>query len=488
MNWINKDNSYFLEYDNTLLISVESDGSYYLFNNKENQKYLVGVQGDSENVIKSNAEEIMKQYNLIVKNATAVLLAELINTIKEGSETSNVYKKLVNSRFLPPTVIPQYVVRYINPEDLVKAMGDNEEGCMKALNLYNDIISIDPTTQSVASSTLTNKGRSVVIEEANDFIAKSSENLLVVSQGEKIFESVDEYTSSDETPLKGFSIKLDDVFSTISVIFLGSVIYIIVVDEANNVEEMFKYNDGVQDYVLNSYGIDLNSYFNTDPVNEAFGDATFKSKKEDGTEDDENPDNTPTPDENPDNTPTPDENPDNTPSTPIPDETQPKLDLNRDKKENKFNFDDIISENDDEYIQELEIIQRNIEKIEQLPDDIRYNDDIEEVYLLLLGKKEQIQKLSDDEKSGKIIDKVVDEISSELGEIEGLTNIKKDDEGNDLENYIGVNEGRVINFKGKLIKPIVTNKFGIFEKSLIIDKKIHKINESADIRKILNLL
>ena len=61
-------------------------------------------------------------------------------------------------------------------------------------------------------------------------------------------------------------------------------------------------------------------------------------------------------------------------------------------------------------------------------------------------------------------------------------------ERNDLENYIGVNEGRVINFKGKLIKPIVTNKFGIFEKSLIIDKKIHKINESADIRKILNLL
>jgi len=155
------------------------------------------------------------------------------------------------------------------------------------------------------------------------------------------------------------------------------------------------------------------------------------------------------------------------------------------EQDNSFNFDSIVSENDEEYIQELEIIQRNIKKIESLPDEIRYNADIEEVYLLLLGKKEQIQKLSDTEKSDKIIDKVVSEISTELGNIEGLTNIKKDDDSNDLENHIDINEGREFNFKGKLIKPVIINKFGVFEKSLIIDKKMHKINESADIRKIL---
>lgn len=468
MNWINKDNNYFLEYDNTLLISVDTDGNYYLYNNKENQKYLVGVQGDSENVVKSNAEEIMKQYNLTAKNTSVLLLAELINTIKsEGSVNSGVYKKLVNSRFLPPTIISQYTIRYINPEDLVKAVGGNEESSMKVLNLYNDIISIDPTTQSVASSTITNKGRNVAIEEAIGFIAKSDKKSLVVVKGEKIFESSEGYASSEEIPLKGFSIKLDDVYSTISVVFLGSCIYVVIVDEINNVDEMFKYDDEVQQYVSDFYGIDLNSYLNTEPINEAFGDGG--KDEEDAPIDDTEDASNPTPESKPE-------------STPVISNKKVGAD---NKNGNSFDFDNIVSEHDEEYVQEIEIIQRNIEKIESLPDDIRYTDDIEEVYLLLLGKKEQIQKLSDDEKSSKIVDKVVSEISTELGDIEGLSNINKDNNDNDLESYIGVNEGKVINFKGRMIKPIVTNKFGVFEKSLIIGKKIHKINESADIRKIL---
>lgn len=446
MNWINKNNNYFLEFDNTLLISVDTNGNYYLINNKENQKWLVGTKDDSESVVKSNAEEILRQYNLVTKNLSVILLVQLIELIKsDGIPTSNVYKKLVNSKFLPPTVIPQYFIRYINPEDLIKAMGDDVEGGMKALDLYNDIISIDPTTQSVSSATITNKGRNIVVDEATDFIATANKkNILTITQGEKIFESFDECNFSVDTQLKGFTIKLDDLYSTISVVFVGSLIYVIISDELKNVDELFKYNDEIRQHILDFYGVDVNSYLNTEPINEDFGD----SSEEDFNFDDNNEDKT-------------------------------------DNQDDSFNFNDIVSEHDEEYIQELEIIQRNIEKIESLPDDIRYNDDIEEVYLLLLGKKEQIQKLSDEEKSNKIIDRVVDELSTELGDIEGLSNIKKESNSNDLNNSLTVNEGKTTNFKGKIIKPVVVNKFGVFEKQLIIGKTIHKINESADIRKIL---
>jgi len=113
MNWKISDGSYFLEYDNKLLISKDTDGNYYLFNSKENKKYLVGIEEDDDITIKSAAEAIINQYNLLDKAMSVILFEQLLEAIKENcSITTPVYKKLVNAKFLPPSIISQYITRY----------------------------------------------------------------------------------------------------------------------------------------------------------------------------------------------------------------------------------------------------------------------------------------------------------------------------------------------------------------------------------------
>jgi len=470
MNWKISDGSYFLEYDNKLLISKDTDGNYYLFNSKENKKYLVGIEEDDDITIKSAAEAIINQYNLLDKAMSVILFEQLLEAIKENcSITTPVYKKLVNAKFLPPSIISQYITRYIDLGQIFGSLNEDakdKEGLnWKIMDLYNNLVSIDPKTQSVASATMDNNSRKLIFQEAKDFTAKGIKDNLVVGKGEKIYESLDKFSSNEEISVKGFSIENEELFTTVYVLFLEPNIYVVIVDELNNIDEMFKYNNEIQAHVLEMYGIDIAKSLDISSVNEGFMDNEDEDKKD-------NTNSQPEP-------PKSDE-------PLLPPQTAPKpTEIPKEEENNEFNFDDIISEHDEEYVQELEIIQRNINKIESLPEDIRYTEDIEEVYLLLLGKKEQIQKLSDEEKSSQIINKVVDEISTELGNIEGLTNINVKDDANDLDNSLTINEGKNIKFNGSLIKPIVMKKFGIFERRILIGKKSYKINENADIKKIL---
>ena len=147
---------------------------------------------------------------------------------------------------------------------------------------------------------------------------------------------------------------------------------------------------------------------------------------------------------------------------------------------------DIVEDVDPEIQREIEIIENNIARIEDLPDDIRENDSIKEIYLLLLGKKEEIQRKHDNQKSQEIVDTVVNDITSELGDIDIMFN--KDNDSNEIK----VEEGKVIEYNGSMIKPMVSNKFSKKSLYLIVESKglktKHNISGRNDIMKIIKSL
>ena len=147
---------------------------------------------------------------------------------------------------------------------------------------------------------------------------------------------------------------------------------------------------------------------------------------------------------------------------------------------------EIVEDVDPEIQREIEIIENNIARIEDLPDDIRENDSIKEIYLLLLGKKEEIQREHDNQKSQEIVDTVVNDITSELGDIDIMFN--KDNDSNEIK----VEEGKVIEYNGSLIKPMISKKFNTKSQYLIVESKgcktRHSISGRNDIVKIIKSL
>ena len=164
------------------------------------------------------------------------------------------------------------------------------------------------------------------------------------------------------------------------------------------------------------------------------------------------------------------------------DDTEETTDTNTEDDE----LSDIVEDVDPEIQREIEIIENNIARIEDLPDDIRENDSIKEIYLLLLGKKEEIQREHDNQKSQEIVDTVVNDITSELGDIDIMFN--KDNDSNEIK----VEEGKVIEYNGSMIKPMISNRFGKKSQYLIVENKglktKHSISSKNDIIKIIKSL
>lgn len=82
---------------------------------------------------------------------------------------------------------------------------------------------------------------------------------------------------------------------------------------------------------------------------------------------------------------------------------------------------DELLEDDVEYTQQMELIENNIAKIESLPDNIRESKDIRNVYLLLLGKKTELEMQNITDKNEEIIQNILDDISASFeSDIDGL--------------------------------------------------------------------
>lgn len=146
-------------------------------------------------------------------------------------------------------------------------------------------------------------------------------------------------------------------------------------------------------------------------------------------------------------------------------------------------LDEIVEDQDQELLAELEIIQSNIDKIEDLPEDLRDMPEIHEIYLLLLGKRALIQKMSDEQKTEQIVDAVVNDVISELSDSDVFRNINRED---DIS--LKIDERRTMTFNGHRITPVIQNKFGRIQKAVRIDEKLQMFTGKNELKTILKNL
>ena len=133
-----------------------------------------------------------------------------------------------------------------------------------------------------------------------------------------------------------------------------------------------------------------------------------------------------------------------------------------DTEEEMDDVEDIVEDIDTDLQKEMAVLNEQIEKIEGLPEDIRENERIMEIYYILLGKREYIQKKSDDDKSREIVDNIISEIEENIGEID---KVFLDDDRNEIK----VNEGRLFEYAGMTIKPMITGMGSHKTKTLIVE-------------------
>jgi len=146
-------------------------------------------------------------------------------------------------------------------------------------------------------------------------------------------------------------------------------------------------------------------------------------------------------------------------------------------------LDDIVEDQDQELLAELEVIQSNIDKIEDLPEDLQDMPEIHEIYLLLLGKRALIQKTSDEQKTEQIVDAVVNDVISELSDSDVFRNINRED-----DSKLEVNEGVAVTYNGHSITPVTHNKFGRIQKLVRIDETLHPFTSTNELKAILKKL
>lgn len=169
--------------------------------------------------------------------------------------------------------------------------------------------------------------------------------------------------------------------------------------------------------------------------------------------------------------------------------------MSKDEDGEDDDVEDIVEDVDADLQKEISVLNEQIEKIESLPEDIRENERIMEIYYILLGKREYIQKKSDDDKSKEIVDNIISEIEDNIGEID---QVFLDDDRNEIQ----VNEGRIFEHEGMKIKPVITGFRSHKTKTLIVEsggerkryditngsrdvlKKLFKVNEAEDVANI----
>lgn len=441
-------------------IKKQTDDYYLINENDQSIIDQVGLYYDTIDSVIQSADQKLSELKIKERNTALNLLKEVVTTLKQydcnNEKFQQVLQYLSLGLTLPSSHIPQYVNK-LTEDKLYKALYyyvTKEDYELIINNIYR-ITTIDPHTQSA----ITNyndmiNGRHSTIERLVGVTAVNEKGKLSFKKAgcEKLFESLEDIDQKSENlKCDGITIIIQeyDIDVVIDLIFLNDKVYMILNDNNNDYHDLIDRNKNVLSEISGTYNIDLLDYikdseFMKQKVNEAFGGID-----RDGLEDS--------------------------------DDTGEATNTEDDDE-----LSDIVEDVDPEIQREIEIIENNIARIEDLPDDIRENDSIKEIYLLLLGKKEEIQREHDNQKSQEIVDTVVNDITSELGDIDIMFN--KDNDSNEIK----VEEGKVIEYNGSMIKPMVSNKLGKKSRYLIVENKglktKHNISGRNDIMKIIKSL
>lgn len=443
-------------------IKKQTDGYYLINENDQSIIDQVGLYYDSIDSVIQSADQKLSELKIRERNTALNLLKEVVTTLKQydcnDKKFQEVLQYLSLGLTLPSSHVPQYVNK-LTEDKLYKALYyyvTKEDYELVINNIYR-ITTIDPHTQSA----ITNyndmiNGRHSTIEKLVGVTAVNEKGKLSFKKAgcNKLFESLEDIDQkSEDLECDGVTIIIQeyDVDVVIDIIFVNGKVYMILNDNNNDYHDLIDRNKNVLSEISGTYNIDLLDYikdseFMTQKVNEAFG-GIDRDGLEGNDDDAEKPTST---------------------------------------EDNDDELSDIVEDVDPEIQREIEIIENNIARIEDLPDDIRENDSIKEIYLLLLGKKEEIQREHDNQKSQEIVDTVVNDITSELGDIDIMFN--KDNDSNEIK----VEESKVIEYNGSMIKPMISNKFGKKSQYLIVENKglktKHNISNRNDIMKIIKSL
>lgn len=442
-------------------IKKQKDGYYLINENDQSIIDQVGLYYDSIDSVIQSADQKLSELKIRERNTALNLLKEVVTTLKQydcnDKKFQEVLQYLSLGLNLPSSHVPQYVNK-LTEDKLYKALYyyvTKEDYELVIANIYR-ITTIDPHTQSA----ITNyndmiNGRHSTIERLVGVTAVNEKGKLLFKKAgcDKLFESLEDINQkSEDLECDGITVVIQeyDIDVVIDIIFVNGKVYMILNDNNNDYHDLIDRNKNVLSEISGTYNIDLLDYikdseFMTQKVNEAFGGIDRDGLEEDSDSDEETTDT-----------------------------------------EEDDELSDIVEDVDPEIQREIEIIDNNIARIEDLPDDIRENDSIKEIYLLLLGKKEEIQREHDNQKSQEIVDTVVNDITSELGDIDIMFN--KDNDSNEIK----VEEGKVIKYNGSMIKPMVSNRFGKKSQYLIVENKglktKHNISGRNDIMKIIKSL
>ena len=442
-------------------IKKQTDGYYLINENDQSIIDQVGLYYDSIDSVIQSADQKLSELKIRERNTALNLLKEVVTTLKQydcnDKKFQEVLQYLSLGLNLPSSHVPQYVNK-LTEDKLYKALYyyvTKEDYELVIANIYR-ITTIDSHTQSA----ITNyndmiNGRHSTIERLVGVTAVNEKGKLSFKKAgcDKLFESLEDINQkSEDLECDGITVVIQeyDIDVVIDIIFVNGKVYMILNDNNNDYHDLIDRNKNVLSEISGTYNIDLLDYikdseFMTQKVNEAFGGIDRDGLEEDSDSDEET------------------------------------TDIEEDDE-----LSDIVEDVDPEIQREIEIIDNNIARIEDLPDDIRENDSIKEIYLLLLGKKEEIQREHDNQKSQEIVDTVVNDITSELGDIDIMFN--KDNDSNEIK----VEEGKVIEYNGSMIKPMVSNRFGKKSQYLIVENKglktKHNISGRNDIMKIIKSL
>lgn len=463
-----------LENNNSTKIIKDNRGYFLITENTAGEQ--IGYTYDPVEDVVDSANQKLEEEKMKEKNLALISLIILIKEIESSGKEfdKDILDKLIAGKNLPSSYIPQYLFNTIPESSFDKLWYSCEDKLFsKFVQAYHKIISIDPRSQSgVTSFSSTGNGRQTTVEKLIGIKAVNEKGKMVFKKAgfdNKVFETFETFNKDklncNEINCNGLTISISNygIDCSIDLIFVNGKPYIILNDRENNFHDVVLSDKNVLKNLKEDYGINVMECFGGNKmlkkkINEAFGDpegedSPFSMSGDEGEDD----------------------------SSDSPFSMSGDEEDNQNEENEEVN--DIIEEIDPEIEKEIEIIDSNIEKIQNLPDDIRENESIQEIYLLLLGKRELIQLEHDDEKSGEIIDNIISDIQSELGEID---NVFKND--NSDSNEIKVEEGKVIEFEGTLIKPMISSTFGNKKQYLILEKDGSKTKHEIKGKRSIKLI
>lgn len=387
------------------------------------------------------------------KNYSRILLQKFVKELSDKKFNPLKLSILNNGLYLPSSSIPKFVVNQFSENS--KFLIESEDPIDKIIVSYlHKFVKVDTSKQNHFSAISDENGREMMIDKLTGIkIVNEKNNLYVKNEHSDKKFKIDSATSKKineclSKEINGISISINNAFTdcTIDLIFVGNVPIIVLNDRKEDYDDIIPNDENVINNIYNDYGVDIPEILGSNSVLfEALGDMV-------GDEDE------------------------------FDDESG--MEGEGDTADEK-STDDQMGDVDPEIQRETEIIENNILKIEELPEDIRENPSIQEIYLLLLGKKELLQKQHNEEKSQEIIDDIVNDLETELDDIDLLF---KDDNSNEIR----VEEGKVIEIKGNLLIPMISSTFGKKERLLVVENKnnkikiTHKIPNSLHIRKVIN--